>query len=217
MGNRVDYGKILEKTLAEIGVRETKPTLLLHACCAPCSSYTLEYLSPYFRQIDVFFYNPNISPASEYETRLAELKRLTREVSYGCPITVIDGRYEPERFYEMARGLENLPEGDRRCYLCYEMRLTETARLARDGGYDYFTTTLSISPYKNAVWLNEIGTQAAAEIGGVYLTSDFKKRGGYQRSIVLSREYGLYRQDFCGCVFSKRDVEKRRLARENTI
>lgn len=214
MENRVDYGKILEKTLAEIDTRGTKPTLLLHACCAPCSSYTLEYLSPHFRQIDVFFYNPNISPASEYETRLAELERLTREAPYGCPVTVIGGRYEPERFYDMARGLEELPEGGRRCYLCYEMRLQETAKVARDGGYDYFTTTLSISPYKNAAWLNEIGARTAAEIGGVYLTSDFKKRGGYQRSIVLSREYGLYRQDFCGCVYSKRDAEKRRAERE---
>lgn len=216
MENRVDYGKILEKTLAEIDAREAKPTLLLHACCAPCSSYTLAYLSPHFRQIDVFFYNPNIYPASEYETRLAELKRLTDTAPYDCPITVIAGRYDPERFYEMARGLEEQPEGDRRCYLCYEMRLAETAGMARDGGYDYFTTTLSISPYKNAAWLNEIGTRAAAQIGGVYLTSDFKKRGGYQQSIALSRKYGLYRQDFCGCVFSKRDAEKRRSERMNT-
>lgn len=217
LGNRVDYGRILEKTLSEIDKRDTKPTLLLHACCAPCSSYTLEYLAPHFRQIDVFFYNPNISPVAEYETRLAELKRLTQEVSYGCPIAVVAGRYEPERFFEMTRGLENLPEGERRCYLCYEIRLAETARMAQTGGYDYFTTTLSISPYKNAVWLNEIGTRVAAAVGGVYLTSDFKKRGGYQRSIALSREYGLYRQVFCGCIFSKRDAEKRRLAQTDSI
>lgn len=214
MENRVDYGKILKKTLAEIDTRAVKPTLLIHACCAPCSSYTLEYLSPHFRQIDVFFYNPNISPESEYETRLAELKRLTTEAPYDCPIAVIAGRYEPERFFEMARGLEELAEGAARCYLCYEMRLRETARMARDGGYDYFTTTLSISPYKNAAWLNEIGARTAAETGGVYLTSDFKKRGGYQRSIALSRQYGLYRQDFCGCVYSKRDAEKRCAERE---
>lgn len=214
MENRMDYGKILEKTLAAIDLRTEKPTLLLHACCAPCSSYTLEYLSPHFRQIDVFFCNPNISPAAEYETRLAELKRLTDRVPYGCPVLVIAGAYEPEKFYRMARGLEELPEGGRRCYLCYEMRLFETAELAEKGGYDYFTTTLSISPYKNAVWLNEIGERAAAETGSVYLTSDFKKHGGYQRSIVLSREYGLYRQDFCGCIYSKRDAEKRRAERE---
>ncbi len=212
MTNRVDYGKILEKTLAEIDTRAEKPTLLLHACCAPCSSYTLAYLSPHFREIDVLFYNPNISPEPEYALRLAELTHLVERVSYGCPITVIAGTYEPERFYAMARGMEELPEGGARCRLCYEMRLRETARMARDGGYDYFTTTLSISPYKNAVWLNEIGAQTAAETGGVYLTSDFKKRGGYQRSIALSREYGLYRQDFCGCVYSARDAEKRRAA-----
>ena len=188
MTNRVDYGKILEKTLAEIDTRAEKPTLLLHACCAPCSSYTLAYLSPHFRKIDVLFYNPNISPEAEYALRLAE------------------------RFYAMARGMEELPEGGARCRLCYEMRLRETAKQAQAGGYDYFTTTLSISPYKNAVWLNEIGAQTAAETGGVYLTSDFKKRGGYQRSIALSREYGLYRQDFCGCVYSARDAEKRRAA-----
>lgn len=212
--NRPDYRKMMEKTLEEADAREIRPSLLLHACCAPCSSYTLEYLSPHFREISVFFYNPNIAPAAEYETRLAELRRLVDTVRYACPVTVTAGRYDPERFFAMARGMENLPEGGERCRLCYAMRLRETAMVAASGGYDYFTTTLSISPYKNAVWLNELGAQAASELGCVYLTSDFKKHGGYQRSIALSREYGLYRQDFCGCVYSMREAEYRRNSRK---
>lgn len=190
---------------------EDKPSLLLHACCAPCSSYTLEYLSPFFSRIAVLFYNPNISPAEEYALRLEELRRMVETVSYACPVTVCESRYDPARFREAVRGMESLAEGGERCRVCYAMRLEEAARFASEGAYDYFTTTLSISPYKNAAWLNTIGKAAGEKAGVPYLVSDFKKNGGYARSIVLSRELGLYRQDFCGCVYSRAEAERRRL------
>ncbi|MBE6569593.1 MAG: epoxyqueuosine reductase QueH [Ruminococcaceae bacterium] len=207
MQQKINYQKILEKKLAEFEAMAVKPRLLLHACCAPCSSYTLEYLSPYFREISVFFYNPNITPTEEYNYRLAELQRMMENVQYGCPVTVLPGIYDPERFTAMARGMESLPEGGGRCYKCYDLRLRETGRTAAESGFDWFTTTLSISPYKNAAWLNEIGTRIGEELGVPYLQSDFKKNGGYARSIVLSKEYGLYRQNWCGCVYSRRDAE----------
>ena len=203
MQPKINYQKILEKNLAKFQTMEEKPRLLLHACCAPCSSYTLEYLSPYFREICVFFYNPNISPAEEYEYRLMELNRMVDRVSYPCKVSVLPGVYDPEEFTAMAKGLEAVPEGGSRCYKCYTMRLQKTGETARQGGFDYFTTTLSISPYKNAAWLNEIGIRIGAELGISYLESDFKKNGGYARSIVLSKEYGLYRQNWCGCVYSQ--------------
>ena len=204
MQPKINYQKILEKNLAEFQTRERKPRLLLHACCAPCSSYTLEYLAPYFREISGFFYNPNIAPAAEYEYRLAELNRMVERVSYPCTVSVLPGVYDPERFTAMAAGLEEVPEGGTRCFNCYTMRLQKTAETAAQGGYDYFTTTLSISPHKNAAWLNEIGIRFGEQMGVPYLESDFKKNGGYARSIVLSREYGLYRQNWCGCIYSKK-------------
>ena len=165
-----NYQKELDNIIAGHGQRREAPTLFLHSCCAPCSSYVLEYLSAFFR-ITVFYYNPNIYPAEE-------------------------------RFYEMARGLEQVPEGGERCFRCYELRLRETARLAAERGFDYFTTTLTISPLKNAAKLNEIGGLLGEEYQTVWLPSDFKKKNGYKRSIELSKEYNLYRQDYCGCVFS---------------
>lgn len=265
--NRVrNYQKELEQMIERIGAAQgCPPTLFLHSCCAPCSSYVLEYLRQYFR-ITVFYFNPNITEDAEYRKRVAEQKRLiaayneglTKKVSinpdsaaeqdaiakqyagavedaaavqeavavqyagsaqdtgtvHGVDrqqadgaayrIDVIEGDYEPQRFFEMAKGLEQCPEGGERCFACYEMRLRETAKLAREGGYDYFTTTLSISPLKNAAKLNEIGEKLAQEYGAVWLPSDFKKREGYKRSIELSKEYGLYRQDYCGCVYSRR-------------
>lgn len=255
--NRVrNYQKELDQLIERIGAaKECPPTLFLHSCCAPCSSYVLEYLRRYFR-ITVFYYNPNITEDAEYRKRVVEQKRLiaayneglTGEVKqnpksaavsdagtvqdtgavndagevydadmvYGADrqqteresvayrIDVIEGDYEPQRFYEMAKGLEQCPEGGERCFACYELRLRETAQRAREGGYDYFTTTLSISPLKNAAKLNEIGEKLAAECGAVWLPSDFKKKDGYKRSIALSKEYGLYRQDYCGCVYSRR-------------
>ena len=180
------------------------PRLLLHSCCAPCSSYVLEYLSEYF-SITVFYYNPNIYPPEEFGKRVEEQERLIRELPAKHPVSFLEGPYEPERFYEMAKGLEQIPEGGERCFRCYRLRLLETAQMARAGGFDYFTTTLSISPLKNAQKLNEIGARLAEEYGVPYLFSDFKKRNGYKRSTELSAEYGLYRQDYCGCVYSLRE------------
>ncbi len=200
--NQRNYQKELEKIIQKIESESRVPRLLLHSCCAPCSSYVLEYLSRYF-DITVFYYNPNIFPEEEYEKRTEELRRLIHELPAVHPIRLKVGPYEPQRFYEMARGLEKEPEGGERCFGCYRLRLEEAARLAREGGYDYFTTTLTISPLKNARKLNEIGE----ELGEIYqvshLPSDFKKKNGYKRSIELSKEYQLYRQNYCGCVYSQ--------------
>ena len=202
--NKINYQKELDKVIEVLQRQGRVPRLLLHSCCAPCSSYVLEYLSRYF-EITVFYYNPNIYPPEEFGKRVEEQKRLIAQLPAEHPISFLDGPYEPERFYEMAKGLEQVPEGGARCFKCYRLRLTETAEMARAGKYDYFTTTLSISPLKNAEKLNEIGGQLAKDYGVDYLYSDFKKRNGYKRSTELSREYGLYRQDYCGCVFSMRE------------
>lgn len=202
--NKINYQKELDKVIEVLQRQGRVPRLLLHSCCAPCSSYVLEYLSRYF-EITVFYYNPNIYPPEEFGKRVEEQKRLIAQLPAEHPISFLDGPYEPERFYEMARGLEQVPEGGARCFKCYRLRLTETAEMACAGKYDYFTTTLSISPLKNAEKLNEIGGQLAKDYGVDYLYSDFKKRNGYKRSTELSREYGLYRQDYCGCVFSMRE------------
>ena len=200
--NRRNYQKELDAVIAQ-NLREGKtPSLLLHVCCAPCSSYCLEYLSQFFK-ITVLYYNPNISPQSEYEYRLSEEKRLLGQMPFKNPVRIEDCEYDPERFYREVRGLENEPEGGKRCEKCFELRLGRAARFARDGGFDYFTTTLTISPLKNADLLNKIGAKMGEEYGVSWLFSDFKKREGYKRSIVLSKEYDLYRQNYCGCVFSK--------------
>ena len=180
------------------------PRLLLHSCCAPCSSYVLEYLSQYF-EVTVFYYNPNIYPESEYTKRVLEQQKLISEMRFKYPVTFIAGNYDSEKFYNMARGLENVKEGGERCFKCYELRLREAAKIAKNGEYDFFTTTLSISPLKNAQKLNEIGMLLAEEYGIEYLLSDFKKKNGYKRSVELSEQYGLYRQDYCGCVFSMKE------------
>ncbi len=198
-----NYQKEMDGILEEIGP-EQPGTLLLHSCCAPCSSYVLEYLSQYF-EITLFYYNPNIGSREEYVKRTNELKSLISRVNYPNPVTLIEGEYEPDVFYEMVRGLENEPERGKRCYECYKLRLKRTAKLAKELGVDYFTTTLSISPMKNAEWLNSIGEELGDEYEISYLPSDFKKKGGYQRSIELSKEYDLYRQDYCGCVFSLKE------------
>ena len=204
-----NYAKLLDAELASIAEANSRPRLLLHACCAPCSSYTLEYLTKYF-DITLFFYNPNIAPKEEYDFRAEELRRFL-SVHPACGgVKLAVPAYDSIPFFAIAKGLETLPEGGERCKKCYRLRLTETAKAARDGGYDYFCTTLSISPYKNAPALNEIGGELAKEYGVKYLYSDFKKKGGYARSIELSREYDLYRQDYCGCVYSKLEAEKRR-------
>ena len=210
MNQKVNYQLELEKELKRLPDRHRR--LFLHSCCAPCSSYCLEYLRQYF-DITVFYYNPNITFPEEYRHRVEEQKRLIGEMNArpnSCGrISFVEGAYEPARFLEAARGLEDCPEGGERCFACYALRLSEAARTAAEGGYDYFTTTLSISPLKNAGKLNAIGEAAGERYGVRYLPSDFKKKGGYQRSIELSREYGLYRQDYCGCVFSKAEREGR--------
>lgn len=200
-----NYQKELEKIIEQNQSQNRIPKLLLHSCCAPCSSYVLEYLSDYF-EITVFYYNPNIAPIEEYEKRVEEERMLIQKLPTRYPVRMEVGHYDLERFYQMAKGLEEMPEGGRRCFGCYELRLRETGCIAREGGYDYFTTTLSISPLKNAQKLNEIGEKVGKELGIAYLPSDFKKKNGYKRSIELSNEYGLYRQNYCGCEFSKREV-----------
>ncbi len=198
---KVNYQKELEKLLKQLEGEGKVPDLLIHSCCAPCSSYVLEYLSEYFK-ITVFYYNPNIYPESEYTKRILEQQKLIRDMRFRYPVSFLAGKYDKEKFYKMAEGMEDLKEGGARCMKCYELRLSETARQAAAGGFDYFTTTLSISPLKNAQKLNEIGERLGREYGVEYLMSDFKKKNGYKRSIELSKEYGLYRQDYCGCEFS---------------
>ena len=223
MAGNPNYSKILEKEIQKLEESGTAPRLLLHSCCAPCSSYVLEYLREYFN-ITVFYYNPNITAGEEYAYRLAEEKRLieayNRQVETqdfegmnstqrARKIEILEAPYDPENYLEAVKGYEDCPEGGDRCGICFEMRLRTTAQAALEGGYDCFTTTLTISPLKNAARLNEIGERVGAEYGIPFLPSDFKKKNGYKRSIELSREFDLYRQNFCGCAFSKRDAQSR--------
>ena len=195
--------KELDRITEKLRASGEVPKLLLHACCAPCSSYCLEYLSEFF-EITVFCYNPNIHPAEEYDHRVAEIRRLISESEYKHPVTVIEGSFEPSDFYSAVKGYEKEREGAERCFICYRLRLEETAKRAKELGFDYFTTTLSISPLKNAEKINEIGEALAEKYGIRHLPSDFKKKNGYKRSIELSREHNLYRQNYCGCVYSLR-------------
>jgi len=211
--NKRNYQRELEQVIEKLSKEGVVPRLLLHSCCAPCSSYVLEYLSHYF-SITVFYYNPNIYPPEEYDKRAEEQQRFIRELPVGHPVSFLRGDYEAERFYEMAKGLEQVPEGGERCFGCYRLRLEKAAEVARAGDFDYFTTTLSISPLKNAEKLNEIGEQLAKDYQVPYLFSDFKKKNGYKRSIELSAQYGLYRQDYCGCIYSMRE---RRLESQKEI
>lgn len=190
-----EMDKLIEKL-------DNVPTLLIHACCAPCSSYVLEYLSQYFHII-ILYYNPNITSVEEYNYRLSEEKRLIDELPVKYPVKLIAGDYNPESFFDAVKGLEREPEGGKRCEVCFELRLREAAEKCREIGADYFLTTLTISPLKNAELINSIGEKLAEKYGVKYLPSDFKKKNGYKRSIELSREYDLYRQNYCGCVFSR--------------
>lgn len=202
--NKINYQKVLEMKLKQIEKEEQTPRLLLHACCAPCSSYVLEYLANYFL-IDVYYYNPNISSEDEYRQRAYELVRFVKEKELPSHVNVIIEDYNPGEFYKITHGLEGCEEGGKRCFECYKLRLEQTAKKALMGGYDYFTTTLSISPLKNATKLNEIGAELQQTYGINYLFSDFKKKNGYKRSIELSKEFNLYRQSYCGCIFSKKN------------
>lgn len=198
--NKINYQKELDRIIEQN--KGSTPSILLHVCCAPCSSYCLEYLSEYF-EITVFYYNPNISISQEYDYRLSEEKRYISLRDFKNPVKMIDGEYEPKDFFAAVKGLESEPEGGKRCAECFKLRLEATAKKAKELGFDYFTTTLTISPLKNAALLNEIGFEMADKYGVSWLPSDFKKREGYKRSIELSREYDLYRQNYCGCIFSK--------------
>lgn len=210
--NKINYSLKTQSIMDKNKREHIMPSLLLHACCAPCSSACLEYLSGHF-DITVFYFNPNISPQSEFEKRLAEEERLLSELPLEGGVKLIAGQYDYSRFLDISKGLEDCPEGGERCFRCYRLRLEETARLAKERGFDYFCTTLTISPLKNAEKLNEIGYEAAEKYGVAWLPSDFKKKEGYKRSIELSHQYNLYRQDFCGCAFSRAEAEKRRLRR----
>lgn len=202
-----NYQKELDNIIENIPEGKV-PTLLLHACCAPCSSYCLEYLSNYFK-ITLYYYNPNIYPEDEYSHRVAEVRRLIKEMTFLHPVDFIEGTNKPEEFYALVKGRENLAEGKERCFDCYRLRLESTAALAKELGFEYFTTTLSISPLKRADKINEIGEELAEKYKVKHLPSDFKKRNGYKRSIELSKKHGLYRQNYCGCCFSiSREKEK---------
>ncbi|MBR7061319.1 MAG: epoxyqueuosine reductase QueH [Eubacterium sp.] len=201
--NKVNYQLQTDKIINKIQSEGTAPRLLLHSCCAPCSSYTLEYLSDYF-EITVFYYNPNISPKEEFEKRFSEQKRLIEALETKNKVSLIKGEYNERDFFDIAKGFENAKEGYERCFRCYRLRLEKTAQTAKKENFDYFCTTLSISPLKNSQKINEIGFETAEKYGVCWLPSDFKKKEGFKRSIELSREYDLYRQDFCGCVYSKR-------------
>jgi len=203
--NKVNYQLVLDGIIDGITRNHLCPSLLMHSCCAPCSSYCLSYLAEYF-SITVLYYNPNISPEEEYYKRVREQQRLINELPARNQISFVEGRYEPSKFFKMAEGLEDVPEGGVRCFKCYEMRQREAAEYALAHGFDYFTTTLSLSPHKNAQKLNDTGLALEKEYGVKYLVSDFKKRGGFQKSVQYSKEYGLYRQDYCGCIFSRRHL-----------
>lgn len=200
--NKRNYQKELDQLLEKTCSTHAVSKLLLHSCCAPCSSYVLEYLSQYF-SITVYYYNPNIDSLAEYGKRVKEQEHLIARMETKHPIRLVSGAYEPEEFYRVSKGFEKEPEGGERCTRCFELRLREAAKVASAGNYDYFTTTLSVSPLKDANRLNEIGERMGMEYQVKYLPSDFKKRDGYKQSVALSQKYGLYRQNYCGCVFSK--------------
>ena len=205
-----NYDKWMQEIIEKNQELEIVPTLLLHTCCAPCSSAVIERLSKYFH-ITVFYYNPNIEPLEEYLKRKEEQKRFLSEVTTPYPISFLDCDYEHEEFIQLSKGLENEKEGGPRCLKCYRLRLLKTALKAQEFHFDYFGTSLTVSPYKNAQVLNQIGEELQKKFNVKYLYSDFKKRNGYKRSIELSKDYHLYRQDYCGCSFSKaqREQEKK--------
>ncbi len=201
-----NYHLLYKEILKKESGKEIKTTLLLHCCCAPCSTYCLEQLVKVFN-VTLYFYNPNITSESEYNLRLDELKKLV-DVAYDGKLCILSENYDCNEFFNSIKGLENLGEMSKRCYNCYALRLEKTAKTAKEKGFDYFTTTLSISPYKSAKYLNEIGETLSKKHQINYLYADFKKEGGYYKSIELSKKYSLYRQDYCGCVYSKKEREK---------
>ena len=197
----MNYDLEMEKQMSNL---KEGDSLLLHACCAPCSTACLERVANFFK-VTIFYYNPNITDESEYRKRIEEIKKLLTLINPKYKVELLEGNYDPNKFFDMAKGLENEPERGKRCYKCYELRLKETAKIASKLGFNNFCTTLTLSPHKNANWINEIGGKLNKEYDSNYLYSDFKKKEGYKRSIELSKEYDLYRQDYCGCIYSKRD------------
>lgn len=200
----MNYEKLMEEQILN---SKEGSSLLLHTCCAPCSSAVLERLASHFK-ISILYYNPNITEEKEYQKRLDELKKFISKLTFKYPINIIDSRYEPKEFFQIAKGLEKEKERGKRCYKCYELRLEETAKVAKEKNFDFFATTLTLSPYKITPWLNEIGEKLSEKYQANYLYSDFKKKNGYKRSIELSKEYNLYRQDYCGCIYSKLEREQ---------
>lgn len=198
----MNYQKLLDQKLKEIQEKKERPKLLLHSCCAPCSSYVIEILSCFF-DIILFYYNPNIQPYKEYRKRVEEQKEFLKKAPFSQKVKFVEGKYEDEKFQQIVKGKEEEKEGGSRCFLCYEFRLKAAAQKAVELGCDYFTTTLSISPYKNARKINEIGENISKNVDVAFLYGDFKKKDGYKRSIELSKIYNLYRQDYCGCIYSK--------------
>ena len=205
--NQINYQKRMEEEIAKVRQNEAVPKLLLHSCCGPCSTYCIQTLSEYF-SVTVYYFNPNIYPPEEYACRAAEQKRFIEQFPVKHPVSFVEGPFEPKEFYDYIRGYEKEPEGGERCFLCYRLRLEKTAEYAKQNQFDYFTTTLSISPLKNAAKLNEIGGELAVKYDILYLFSDFKKKEGYKKSTEISREYGMYRQYYCGCVFSKEQRDR---------
>lgn len=208
-----NYTKELERLIEKLQQEGKVPRLLLHACCAPCSSAVLEYLSQYFA-ITLLYYNPNIAPLEEYQKREAELRRLVSQMKFTHPVELLPCQYDGQAFVQAARGLEGEPEGGKRCEACFRLRLRYAAQEAARLRFDYYTTTLSISPMKNAPLLNQLGEEIGREFGVAHLPSDFKKKDGYKRSVQLSKEYDLYRQDYCGCAFSKAQRQREKEERE---
>ena len=202
---KINYQKLMDEEIEKL---DYIPTLLLHVCCAPCSSSVLKTLASHFK-ITIVYYNPNITDKEEYQKRYEELKRFIKEVKYKNEVNIIDCLYDNSDFFNITKGLENEPEGGKRCYECYKLRLEYTASLAKKEEFDYFTTSLSISPYKNVIWLNEIGIELSKKYNVKYLVADFKKKEGYKVSIELSKKYNLYRQDYCGCIYSKKERDKK--------
>ena len=200
----MNYNNKMEEIIAIEQEKNNIPSILLHSCCAPCSSHVISTLTPYFN-ITILYYNPNIEPYEEYLKRKEEEIRFLKEYPNINKLDIIDCDYDNDKFKTMSKGLEDAPEGGARCFKCYRLRLEKTAEIAKEKGYDYFGTTLTVSPYKNSSKLNEIGEELEKEYNVKYLYSDFKKKNGYKHSIELSKEYNLYRQDYCGCVFSKRN------------
>lgn len=210
---KINYDIYMEKIIAEIKNNDKKPTLLIHSCCAPCSAAILEYLRDFF-DITIYFYNPNITFKEEYLKRLEEQKEYDEKLAYNMPI--LEGEYNPlDDFFSRVRGLEKEPEGGKRCHSCYSIRMEATAKKAKELGFEYFTSVLSISPLKNSQWINEIGKELEDKYEVKFLYGDFKKKSRYLRSVQLSKEHDLYRQDYCGCVFSKVEREKMKEQKEN--